>query len=57
MVGEFARPKEHIFLREKAGWWEVKQDDGLEHHEWFNESFQRRLKEWETRGRERRLDV
>lgn len=57
VVGHIVRPKEHIFLGEKAGWWEVRLDDGLEHHKWFNESFQKRLKEWEVRGQERRLDV
>lgn len=57
VVGHIVRPKEHIFLRDKAVWWEVRQDDGLEHHEGYDEPFQRRLKEWEAGGRERRSDI
>lgn len=56
-VGAMVRPKEHIFLSEKAGWWEISESDGLERHEAFNEPFQRRLAEWEAQGKKKRNDV
>jgi len=57
VVGTIVRPKEHIFLREKAGWWEISENDGLERHEAFDEPFQRRLAEWEAQGKKKRSDV
>lgn len=57
VVGDVGRPNEHIFLKQKARWWEVRPDDGLEHHEWFDGSFRRSLEEWEAGGKRRRLDV
>ena len=55
--GDFIKPKEHIFLGEKARWWEISEHDGLERHEGFNEPFQKRLEEWETKGEPRRTGV
>ena len=57
VVGDMVGPTEHIFLAEKAGWWQVGEGDGLEKHEGFNEQFQRRLEKWEVNGKERRGDV
>lgn len=57
MLGDLCRPKEHIFWSEKMKWWEVGEGDGLEKHEGFNEPFQKRLADWEAKGRVRRDDV
>ncbi len=45
MLGDLVQPKEHIFWGEKMKWWDVEEGDGLERHEGFNESFQKRLAE------------
>lgn len=57
VVGTFVKPKEHIFLEEKALWWSISEDDGLARHGGFNEGFQRRLKEWGAAGCRPRVDV
>lgn len=56
-VGIIVKPKEHIFLHEKALWWSTTEDDGLARHGGFNEEFQRRLKEWVAAGAPQRADV
>ena len=57
VVGTFAKPKDHIFLDEKALWWNTTEDDGLARHGGFNEEFQKRLKEWVAAGCPQRMDV
>lgn len=57
VVGLMPKPKEHIFLREKAAWWRMPEDDGLARHDAFNEPFQKRLKEWITKGCPARAEV
>lgn len=39
IVGKLPRPKEHIFLKEKARWWDVADEDGLARHFAFPEIF------------------
>lgn len=39
------KPSEHIFLREKAEWFEVP-DDGVPRYEGFPDEFQRKLDSW-----------
>lgn len=56
-VGSMPGPKEHIFLAEKAAWWTVDEGDGLERYENFINAFQKRLKDWEVRGKPPRADV
>lgn len=57
VVGDMPHAKEHIFLQEKAAWWNVPGDDGLARHEAFNETFQIRLKEWAAKGYPLRPDA
>ena len=57
VVGDMPHAKEHIFLKEKAEWWRVPDDDGLARHEAFNESFQNRLKDWVAKGCPNRTDT
>lgn len=57
VAGIMVKPKEHIFLKEKAFWWNIQEDDGLARHEGFNESFQTRLKEWVVQGSPIRADA
>ncbi|KAI9847485.1 MAG: hypothetical protein M1837_002386 [Sclerophora amabilis] len=59
---QVVRPKEHIFLREKASWFEIlgtgeKEEDGVARYEGFDDSFLRDLREWEDGGRRRRADL
>ena len=53
---KMVKAKEHIFLQEKASWWELS-EDGLARHQAFNEPFQLRLKEWQARGKPARDDI
>jgi len=57
VVGQLPKPKEHIFLQEKAKWFSVYEDDGLARHNGFNEPFQNRFKEWVLEGCPRRADT
>ena len=57
VVGSIVKPKEHIFVGEKAKWWELDGDDGLVRHEGFNQPFQDRLKAWYAQGCPRRADI
>lgn len=57
VTGSIPEPKEHIFLAEKVGWWDFTQRDGFARHDGFNESFQARLRAWNTAGCPRRADV
>lgn len=57
IVGKLPRPKEHIFLGEKAQWWNIPNEDSIARHASFNESFQDRMKEWIAKGRQRRSDL
>ncbi len=57
VVGQLPKPKEHIFLQEKAKWFRVCEDDGLARHNGFNEPFQNRFKEWVLEGCPRRADT
>lgn len=43
--GVLVKPSEHIFLGEKAGWFEVG-NDGLKRFEGFPEGFEGRLESW-----------
>lgn len=51
------KPKEHIFLREKACWFSLPDDGGLDRCDGFNEPFQLRLQDWITRGCPQRVDM
>lgn len=57
LVGKVPTPKEHIFLEEKAGWWNVSSEDGIAQHASFNVPFQFRLEEWVGKGCPKRSDV
>ena len=57
VVGSMPKPKEHIFLKERAQWFDVQQDDRMARHEGFNEAFQKRLREWILKGCIRREDA
>ena len=57
IVGKIPYPKEHIFLREKAKWWDIRSDDGLAQHESFNQAFESRLAEWVAKGGPKRSDI
>nr|POE63255.1 hypothetical protein CFP56_04158 [Quercus suber] len=57
VVGTITPPKEHIFLCDQAKWLRRPEQDTIEHHWGFNDSFQRRLHEWNVRGRPVRADV
>ena len=54
--GKLPKPKEHIFLKEKASWWELL-DDGLGRCETFGEPWPEMTREWEENGCPRRNDV
>ncbi|KAI0168939.1 Mss4-like protein [Hypoxylon sp. FL1284] len=56
-VGTMPPLKEHIFLAEKAAWWNMPPHDGAARHAGFNEPFSRRLQDWKARGRPQRLDL
>ncbi|KAI0904219.1 Mss4-like protein [Ustulina deusta] len=57
VIGSLPAIKEHIFLGDKAAWWNVPLDDGTARHNGFNEPFTRRLQDWSSRGRPQRLDL
>lgn len=57
VVGSIVKPTEHMFLREKARWWELANDDGLAKHEGFDQPFQDRLRAWYAEGCPRRADI
>lgn len=59
VVGEIVRVSEHIFLGERAGWWEEMDggDDGVARHEGFSGPFRERLDKWYEEGCPRRGDV
>ncbi|KAL8814860.1 MAG: hypothetical protein Q9223_005952 [Gallowayella weberi] len=57
VTGKIARPKEHIFLTERATWWTLAECDGLARHDEFNHGFQARLKAWNVAGCPKRSDV
>ncbi|KUJ16111.1 uncharacterized protein LY89DRAFT_74967 [Mollisia scopiformis] len=57
IVGSMPPVKEHIFLGDKAVWWNVPLDDGTARYQGFNEPFTRRLLEWSAKGRPQRLDM
>ena len=56
VVGELPRAKEHIFLKEKAEWWNVPENDGMARHEALDRPFQNRLDEWIAKGCPQRPD-
>ncbi len=43
--GELVKPTEHIFLSEKAAWFEIP-DDGLKKFEKFPDGFGKKVEEW-----------
>jgi len=47
--GVMGKVEEHIFLKEKAAWFEVP-EDGIPKYEGFTEDFERKLEEWKTRS-------
>ena len=55
--GEVPKPSKHIFLGEKAGWWEVGEGDGAERYEVCDEPFLEVLSKWEKDGCPARDDV
>lgn len=57
VVGKIPAPTEHIFLGEKAGWWNVASGDGLARYAANSPSFQARMDEWIAKGCPRRADV
>lgn len=57
VMGSIPKPKEHIFISEKAIWWDLADGDGLARHEEFNEHFQARLKTWCKAGYPKRPDI
>ena len=57
VVGSIVKPKEHIFVGEKAMWWGELTDDGLARHVGFNQPFQARLKAWYAEGCPKRTDI
>ena len=57
VTGRIVRPKEHIFLGEKARWWDLADDDGMARHEGFTQSFQDRLRAWYAQGCPSRADI
>lgn len=57
IVGTLPKLKEHIFLAEKAPWWDIAEDVSVARHAGFNEPFQLRLKEWNAKGRPSRDDL
>ena len=56
-IGSIPPVKEHIFLGEKAAWWNGPTDDGIPQYSGFNEPFTRRLQAWSARGYPQRLDI
>ena len=54
--GEVVKPKEHIFLKEKAMWWSVA-EDGAEKWDHFDNDFLNAKDEWAQGGAKRREDV
>ena len=48
--GELPKVSEHIFLREKAAWFEVP-DDGIPRFDGFPEEFLKKLEDWRNRGK------
>ena len=54
--GELPKPKGHIFLGEKASWWEMA-DDGLERWELYTKDFPQIMNKWEEDGCPKRKDV
>ena len=56
VIGSIVKPKEHIFVGEKAKWWELT-DDGVARHVGFNQPFQARLKAWYAEGCPKRTDI
>ena len=56
-IGSIPPVKEHIFLGEKAAWWNGPTDDGIPQYSGFNEPFTRRLQAWLARGYPQRLDI
>ena len=57
LKGNLPKPKEHIFLKEKASWWELDNRDGLLRHETFDERFGNIMRKWEDDGCVKRNDV
>ena len=57
VMGKLPPLKEHIFLAEKADWWELASGDVATRHENFNGPFRLRLQEWEATGRKLRQDL
>ena len=55
--GSIPRPKEHIFLSDKAIWWDLAEGDGLARHEEFNELFKARLEAWCKADYPKRPDI
>lgn len=51
-----AKPTQHIFLKEKALWWDLP-DDGLMRHNGAGEAFEKRVEVWKAQGSQRRTDV
>ena len=57
VVGDMVKPQSQIFLKEKAKWWNIRDCDGRDIYEGFDEPFAERLKKWDEGGRKRRGDV
>jgi hypothetical protein len=51
------KPCEHIFVVDKANWWNFPSDDTLPKWQQFDQPFQQKLQDWQTMGCPRRSDV
>ena len=57
VIGSIVKPEEHIFVGEKATWWDLADGDGLARYEGFSETFQVRLRAWYAEGCPKSADI
>ena len=57
VIGKMPQPTAHIFLKEKAEWWSLPDNDGLARYDSFDEAYEKRFEEWISKGCIRRSDV
>ena len=57
VTGSLPKPNEHIFLTEKASWWDLDSKDSLERYETFDPPFEKLLHAWQESGRPSRKDI
>lgn len=51
VVGKLPALSQHIFLSEKATWWDAPSDDKVARHETLGDRFENQLREWIAAGR------